>query len=103
MILVSVLYPAGDDSTFDMDYYVDSHMPMVASKCGDQLKGMSVNEGLSGGAPGSTPTYAAMGHLMFESVDDFNAAFGPHAEAILGDVPNYTNISPVMQISEIKL
>jgi uncharacterized protein (TIGR02118 family) len=53
--------------------------------------------------PGSQPTYAAMGHLWFESTDSFQAAFGPHAATIMADIPNYSNVQPVIQISEVKL
>jgi uncharacterized protein (TIGR02118 family) len=44
-----------------------------------------------------------MGHLYFDTTDAFLAAFGPHAEAILADIPNYTNTQPTIQISEVKL
>jgi uncharacterized protein (TIGR02118 family) len=42
-----------------------------------------------------------MAHLAFDSVDAFQAAFGPHAEAIMDDIPNYSNVQFV-QISEVK-
>lgn len=45
----------------------------------------------------------AMGHLLFDSVDEFQRAWGPNAEAIVGDVPNYTNTQPTIQLSEVKL
>jgi uncharacterized protein (TIGR02118 family) len=44
-----------------------------------------------------------MGHLLFESLADFQSSFGAHAKAIVGDVPNYTNSDPIIQISEVKL
>ena len=44
-----------------------------------------------------------MGHLLFDSVGGFQAAFEPHAARIMGDIPNYTNSTPTIQISEIKL
>jgi uncharacterized protein (TIGR02118 family) len=44
-----------------------------------------------------------MGHLYFGSVAEFQAAFGPHTTAIMADVPNYTNIQPVIQVSEVKM
>jgi|SRR5450432_1685099 uncharacterized protein (TIGR02118 family) len=103
MIKVSVLYPAGDSKKFDMDYYCTSHMPMVQEKLGAACRSMAVELGLGGGAPGAPPTYAAMGHLYFDSVGDFQAAFAPHAEAIMADIPNYTNIQPVIQVSEVKM
>jgi len=103
MVKISVLYPRTDGSDFDMSYYLNSHMPMVRQKLGAACKGMAVDQGLAGGAPGSGPTYAAMGHLLFDSVESFQAAFGPHASAIMGDIPNYSAVQPVIQISEVKL
>jgi hypothetical protein len=58
---------------------------------------------VSGGEPGSPALYIAMGHLLFESVADFQSSFGAHAAEIVADVPNYTNTQPVIQISEVKL
>jgi uncharacterized protein (TIGR02118 family) len=103
MIKVSVLYPAGETTKFDMDYYCKSHMPMVQQKLGAACKSTAVEQGLGGAAPGAPPTYAAMGHLYFDSVEAFQAAFTPHAAAIMADIPNYTNIQPVIQISEVKM
>jgi len=45
----------------------------------------------------------AMGHLLFESVEAFEGSFGPHANQIVGDVPNYTNIQPVIQVSQVMM
>jgi uncharacterized protein (TIGR02118 family) len=103
MVKVSVLYPSGKDIRFDIDYYCNRHMPMVKERLGAALRQMAVDHGLAGGAPGSPPPYAAIGHLYFDSVDAFQAAFKPHAKEILGDIPNYTNAKPDMQISEVKL
>jgi uncharacterized protein (TIGR02118 family) len=103
MIKVSVLYPAGAGKAFDMDYYCKSHMPMVQQKLGAACKSIAVEQGLGGAAPGSPPTYAAMGHLYFDSVDAFQASFAPHAQAIMADIPNYTDIRPIIQVSEVKL
>jgi uncharacterized protein (TIGR02118 family) len=103
VIKVSVFYPNSADTTFDMDYYVNTHMPFVEDRCGPAIKGVSVDEGVAGGAPGEGAPYAAIGHLLFDSVEDFQGAFGPHADEIMGDIPNFTRIRPVVQISEIKL
>ena len=103
MIKVSVLYPNTTGCKFDMSYYVDKHMPMVRNKLGPACKGVAVEQGIAGGAPGSPATYVAMGHLYFDSTDAFQAAFAPHAQAILADISNYTNTQPTIQISEIKL
>ena len=103
MIKVSVLYPNEEGKKFDMDYYCNSHIPMVQQKLGAAVKGGAVDQGLSGAEPGSPATYVAMAHLLFDSVEAFQSAFGPHAEAIMADFPNYTDIQPVFQISEVKM
>ena len=103
MITVSVLYPNEANTKFDMNYYLSKHIPMVKQKLGAACKSVDVEEGIAGGAPGTAATYVAMAHLAFDSVDAFQAAFGPHAEAIMGDIPNYTNVQPVVQISEVKM
>jgi len=103
VIKVSVLYPNQAGSRFDMAYYLNKHIPMVQQKLGAALKGTSVEQGLGGAQPGSPPAYVAMGHLLFDSVETFQQSFGPHSEAIVGDIPNYTNAQPTIQVSEVKL
>jgi uncharacterized protein (TIGR02118 family) len=103
MIKVSVLYPNEEGKKFDMEYYLNSHIPMLQEKLGAALKGGAVEQGLSGVEPGSPATYVAMGHLLFDSVEAFQSAFGPHSEAIMADIPNYTDVQPTIQISEVKM
>ncbi|HEX4856988.1 MAG TPA: EthD family reductase [Limnobacter sp.] len=101
MIKVSVFYPNKAGAQFNHEYYKNTHMPLVKSRMGAALKYYTVEKGLAGGAPGEGPTYVAMCHLLCDSVESFQAAFGPHAGEILADVANYTDIQPVMQISEV--
>jgi uncharacterized protein (TIGR02118 family) len=103
MIKVSVMYPNQAGARFDMTYYTSKHMPMVREKCGPACRSIAAEQGVSGAEAGSKPTYIALGHLTFDSVDAFQKAFGPHAREILADIPNYTNTQPVIQISEIRL
>jgi len=101
MIKVSVMYPNTPGSKFDHAYYVNKHMPMVKQKLGAACKSYSVDKGLAGGAPGAPATYVATGHIFCESVEAFQAGFGPHATEIMADIPNYTDLAPVIQISEV--
>jgi len=39
--------------------------------------------------------------VYVNSLADFQKGMGVHGEGIMGDIPNYTNIEPTMQISEI--
>jgi uncharacterized protein (TIGR02118 family) len=103
MIKVSVLYPNASDVKFDMAYYLDRHMPMVRGLLGSALKGMTVEQGLAGGQPGAAAPYVALCHLSFDSVDAFQSAFDKHSAQILADIPNYTNVQPKVQISQVKL
>lgn len=103
MIKVTVFYPNTEGKKFDMDYYCNKHIPFVKEKLGDVLKEVAVEEGLSGAEPGSSAAYIAMCHLYFDSVEAFQNSFGPHAEEIMGDLPNYTDIQPLIQISKVKI
>jgi uncharacterized protein (TIGR02118 family) len=101
MIKVSVMYPNTPGARFDHAYYAEKHMPMVQSKLGAACKSYTVDKGLAGGAPGAPATYVGMCHMFFDSVEAFQGSFGPHAQAIMADIPNYTDIGPVLQISEV--
>lgn len=101
MIKVSVCYPSGDGNKFDLDYYTQKHVPMVVGLLGSSLKGAAIEKGLSGAEPGSTASNTVMACMYFESVEAFQNSFGPHAEKILADLPNFTNIQPDIQINEV--
>ena len=99
MIRVNVMYPKQDDGTFDYDYYLNTHMPLVGKRWADGLRGMEVYRGLSG-AGGADESYVTVANLKFDSVEAFQQALEAHAQEIMGDIPNFTNINPVIQIEE---
>ncbi len=101
MIKVTILYPNGDGKTFDMDYYSNKHMPMLESLFGDSLKKLEIDKGISGRTPSDPIPYLAIGYLYFDNLAAYQNSFGPNAEKIREDIPNYTNIQPVVQISEV--
>ena len=76
-------------------------MPLVKARLGDACKYYTVDKGLAGGAPGSTGHIRwHVPHLLrFDRA--FQAGFGPHAKEIMADIPNYTDQTPVIQISEV--
>ena len=53
--------------------------------------------------PGSKPRFIAQAHFLFDSVEAFQQAFGPHAQAIMADIPNYTTLQPIIQLNEVKM
>ena len=101
MIKVSILYPHTEGAVFDFDYYCKHHMPMIKAKLGDSCRALAVDQGVCGAAPGTPPAYTAMGHLYFDSVNAYHAAFRPHAKVIMDDIRNYTDIRPLIQVSEV--
>lgn len=102
MIRVSVFYPNSPGGKFNHEYYVQQHMAMVERKLGAQgLVRWEVDKGVAGGAPGSPAPFVAAGHLYFESLEDVQQAFAGSGEEIMADVPNYTDLEPQVQISEI--
>ena len=103
MINVNVLYPNREGTKFDVAYYLNHHIPLVRQLLGSALKGVSVEQGISGEGPGSPAPYVTTCHLLFDSVQAFQTSFGPHAQEIMGDIPKYTNSEAVIQIGEVKL
>ncbi len=101
MIKVTILYPNGEGEKFNMDYYSQKHMPMLASLFGDSLKLIEIDKGISGRTSDEPIPYLAIGYLYFDTLKDYQDSFGPHAEKIISDIPNYTNIQPIVQISEV--
>lgn len=104
MIKFSLMYPTLPDKTFDFDYYSGKHIPWTIEVLRDHpgFKGVFVERGMSGISPKSEATYVAACHIVFATKEGFLEAFMPHAAELQADVPNYTDIEPVMQFSEIE-
>ena len=101
MIKVSVMYPGRPGVRFDQDYYRDKHMPLIKRRMGAALKYYSVDKGLMGGTSEAPPTYVGMCHLLCDSLESYHASFDPHAQELSRDVRNFTDQTPVVQISEV--
>ena len=94
MISVLIMYPRTDDSTFDMDYYVSTHMPMLADALGDACVGWGASTTKGG-------DFQAYGWALVESQEAFDAAMASSGAAIMGDVPNYTNTQPQLIVGDV--
>jgi uncharacterized protein (TIGR02118 family) len=103
MVKISILYPNKENAHFDMDYYLHKHMPMSIDllKAHAGFQSVSVEKGIGGGAPNEAPKFIAMCHYTFDSVESFLAAFVPNSGILQGDMPNYTDIEAIVQISEV--
>jgi len=101
MIKVSVIYANKPGVRFDHDYYREEHLPLIKKRMGAALKYYTIDKGLSGGAPGTPAPFVAACHLLCDSVNAYQSAFGPYAEEISGDIRNFTDVTPFLQVSEV--
>ena len=97
MKCVTVLYPNKEGAKFDFDYYMKKHIPMVSELSG---KGIDVQRGLLS-PMGSSLAFVCTARLWIDSVEHFQALMKQHGGKILADIPNYTNIEPILQIDEV--
>ena len=101
MINMSVLYPRMAGAKFNGKYYVESHIPMLREKLGAACKAIVIDRGVRGGAPNIPAPFLIIANLMFDSLESFQAVYRPNAQAIMGDVVNFSNVQPIIQISEV--
>jgi uncharacterized protein (TIGR02118 family) len=101
LIKVSVMYPFAEGKTFDMEYYETKHMPMVAGFLGSNLVKYTIEKGVASGIPNTPLPYMAIGTFYIKNLSDYQAAIGPNRDAIRADFPNYTDVAPVILVSEV--
>lgn len=98
---VSVMYPYAEGKTFNMEYYESTHMPMVAKFLGSNLVKYTIEKGLASGIPNQPLPFMAIGTFYVKNLSEYQAAIAPNRDAIRADFPNYTNITPVILVSEV--
>jgi len=101
LIKISVMYPFAEGKTFNMAYYETKHMPMVAAWLGSNLVKYTIEKGVASGIPNQPLPYMAIGTFYVKSLSDYQAAIGPNRDAIRADFPNYTDVAPVILVSEV--
>ena len=94
MIRVAFLYPKTDGSTFDMDYYTSTHMPMLAAVLGDDCHGWGADRITRG-------QYAAIGWALVSSTEAFDAAMTEKGDVIRADVANYSSVRPDVVMGDV--
>jgi uncharacterized protein (TIGR02118 family) len=104
MIKVSVIYPNEEGKKFDHGYWTTTHLNLVQSLLGPMgLVNGEMEKGISSADPNAPAPFIALGHLYFNTVEELHEAFKAHAGEIMGDLPNFTDIKPTLQISETLL
>ena len=76
-------------------------MPLIKRRMGAALKYYSIEKGLTGNAPDAPAAFVGMCHLPCDTVESYRSSFDPYGEEISRDIRNYTDLIPVIQISEV--
>ena len=101
MFKVSVMYPNQEDARFDIDYYCTKHMDLVQKHMKPfGLVRTEVLKGISGGG-GQPAPYICIGNLYFAAIDGYEKGIAASSGTLRADIPNFTNVTPVRQVSEI--
>ncbi len=100
MFCISVAYPGKDGARFDFDYYATRHIPMVTRLLGANAVRSEIRKGVAS-ADGSPAAFVCMGTIWIRSVEEFQATLDKHGAEIMGDIPNYTDIQPILQVDEV--
>jgi uncharacterized protein (TIGR02118 family) len=96
-----ILYPNDPGKKFDMKYYMEKHIPLVKSLLGTYgLVRVEVDKGIAG-LGGAPAPFVCVGVLCFESLEGLERGFEAKAPELMADIPNYTDIPPQIQISDI--
>ncbi|HEY9048438.1 MAG TPA: EthD family reductase [Ohtaekwangia sp.] len=101
LIKISVMYPFAEGKTFNMEYYETKHMPMVAGYLGSNLVKYTIEKGIASGIPNQPLPYMAIGTFYVKNLEEYQAAVAPNRDAIRADFANYTNIAPIILVSEV--
>ncbi len=102
MIRVTVLYPKKQGTTFNYDYYVKTHMQMVKDQLSSfGLVGVTTDKAVGTMDPNVPAPYHAISTMTFETLQGFQESFAKKGEALMGDLPNFTNTSLEVVISEV--
>ncbi len=98
---ITVLYDNVEGATFDLEYYLAKHMPLVAEKFHPfGLKGWRVLKAV-GTPTGDTPRFSIIANLEFDTPDQFRAAVAAEGGPVFGDVPNFSNQEPIVVIGDV--
>lgn len=100
MYCVTVLYPNQPDAHFDFDYYRDRHIPMMLRLLGDNVQRLELRRGLQS-VDGGTAPYLCLLNTHIRSVEAFTQVMTEQADRVLGDIPNYTNLQPLIQVDQL--
>ena len=102
MIRVALLYPNTEGHRFDEDYYRSHHLPLVKKAYKPfGLKSVELDTALTTSGKYAAP-YFAIGYMVFETTKQFMQAAEAEGAALMQDIANFTDIEPIIQISQLE-
>lgn len=101
MLYITAVYPNDAGSRFDAGYYLTSHAERAEALLAPHgLQAIRTTIGVAG-LDGSPPPYWAVSEMHFNSRAAFDAAIAASGDALFADIPNYTNVTPILQVSAL--
>ena len=101
MVKMSIFYPNGADTTFDFDYYANTHLANFAEVLGEDLMAMEIEKATASAVPDQLPPFVAVGTIYCESMEAIAKAMEKVGAHLNQDIPNYTNVMPQIMFSEV--
>jgi len=97
MIRIAALYPNTEGSRFDGSYYTGQHTAFARGLLDPHgLQAISTSLGIAS-MDGGPPPFWAISEMQFASREAFDAAMAACGEQLFADLPNYTDVAPILQ------
>lgn len=101
MLKFSIYYPFNQDVSFNYDYYLEKHIPLVKTELEDLgLEKLEVVMGQSG-MMNKEPSFFAVANMYFEDAAAMANALKQGGQKLMEDLNNFTNSTPIQEISSI--
>jgi uncharacterized protein (TIGR02118 family) len=96
------MYPNTPNTEFDFEYYTKQHIPMAKKLWANKLLNVQVvkNARLSE-SHNKKSDYLVIATFEVTNMEDLHNLIKNHSEQLSNDFPNYTNVKPIIQISEV--
>jgi uncharacterized protein (TIGR02118 family) len=102
MIRVSFFYPNTQESSFNLDYFMHKHIPVLEEALKPAgLVSVEIERGIGTPIPDVPVPFSIIEHLMFNNFEEMQTAMGEHGQELMADVVNFTNVQPMVQINKI--
>lgn len=102
MFKITVLYPKSEGDNFDLDYYVNTHTPLLKSLWEPEgLIKVEIEQGVAGGAPGTDAAFVIICGIFFPDLETLQNAMDKNGMDLISDIPNFTGVIPELQISQV--